>query len=152
MKKEIKFYRMNMELPVIRRTIVRYYSELVYVEYDKPYSKLYFAGEKHAYTVETTLKRLMENLPRQAFFQCNPQCIINLCRYSDYDEALRIIRMDNGKELMLAHRRIAAFNKQKASLKRLSPLCDTCYTCTNYSCPDYLLFCSEENFANQLAP
>jgi DNA-binding LytR/AlgR family response regulator len=148
MKHEIKFYRLKMEIPVIKGNVSRYYSDLVYIEHDKPLSILYFSdGSK--YTIEITLRQLMINLPCKAFFQCNRNNIINICRYEEYREEQPSILMDNKVILKLSHRKIKYFKKQKAELMRISPLCNRCLTCSNINCPDLLMFCREINTDEQ---
>ena len=145
MKREIKFYRLKIEIPVKNGEVARYYSKLMYVEHDKPFCKFYFENEKTVYTAEITMKRLMENLPQKVFFRCNRQTIINIGYYGDYYEEPPIILMDSGKELQLSHRNITAFKKQKAGLASISPLCNQCYSCTNYNCPSLSTYCQETN-------
>jgi len=147
MKREIKFYRLKMEIPVKNWEIARYYSKLMYIEHDKPFCKFYFENEKIVYMVEITLKRLMENLPPKAFFQCNRQTIINIGYYRNYCEKPPTIIMDNGKELNLSYRKITTFKKQKAELVGISPLCNRCYSCSDNNCLDLLTY-SQANHKN----
>jgi len=148
MKREIKFYRLKMEIPVKNGEISRYYSKLVYVEHDKPFCKFYFENEEIVYMVEITIKRLMENLPPKVFFQCNRQTIINIGCYSEYCEKPPKIVMNNGKELNLSYRKIATFKKQKAELVGISPLCNRCYSCPDENCFDLLSYSQENHKKN----
>jgi len=109
-----------MEIPFKNGEVVLYYSDLIYAECDKPSCKLYFEGDKNIYSIEISLRQLLENLPCKPFFQCNRQNIINLCRYKSYNTKPPVIVMNNGKELSLSFRKIAGFRRQKSGLPRFS--------------------------------
>ena len=140
MKTKIKFYRRKLEIPTYSGEVARYYSDLMYVKYEDPYSKLYFSnGEK--YKAEVPLQYLMKNLPPKPFFQCNRSTIINICYYAEIRENPPRIIMDDGTELSLSVRNIAKFKHHKAGLKRISPQCHPSSDSKNESCPDFGMFC-----------
>jgi len=145
MRREIKFYRLKMEIPFKSGEVASYFSDLLYVKYDKPFSMFYFTGEKTVLMAEITLKRLLDNLPEKPFFRCSRQIIINICRYRSFTVKPPLVVMEDGTEFKLSYRNITAFKRKKAGLERLSPLCESCYTCKNHSCSDKLIFCNTDS-------
>ena len=134
MKPKIKFHHFNMEILIENGEAIFDYADLMYVECDKPLCKLYFVNEETAYSVEISLKRLLENLPQNVFFQCNRQNIINICHYKKFTAKPPVIVMNNGKKLILSQRKLVAFRKQKACLQHISP-------CSIENCPNRLPIC-----------
>ncbi|MDR1156111.1 MAG: LytTR family transcriptional regulator [Bacteroidales bacterium] len=129
-----------MEIPDGNGEVAHYYSELICVEYQKPYCWLDFKdGSK--YKAEITIRQLLENLPGKAFYQCNRQSIINICHYRKYTENPPSVTMDNGKEFKISARNMLGFKKRKSGLTRISPPCKRCHTCGREDCPDYMIFC-----------
>ena len=63
MKSKIYFYDRKMLIPVKNGTITRYYGELMYIIFNKPYCELYFSGDTK-YMIESSLQYMIENLPK----------------------------------------------------------------------------------------
>ena len=140
MKPKINFYRRKIEILTDDGEVAYYYSDLMYVKYKDPYSWLHFSsGTK--YMVEVSIRHLLNNMPQKPFFRCNRTIIINFCYYCEYKQSSASVIMEDGTEFRLSVRNIANFKKQKASLKRISPPCPSCFDCKNENCPDFWLFC-----------
>ena len=140
MKAEIKFHPLKMEIPIQKGEVAYAYGDLVVAEYENLFMKFYFVDGK-TYKAEITLKRLLDNLPPQVFFQCNRNAIINICRYKSYGLFTSTIVMENGQELRLSARRIKAFRHQKKGLTRISTPCKEKSEYSSESCSGRSLFC-----------
>jgi len=133
MKPKIVFHDQKIEIPIKNGEVVFSYGDLIYAECDKPFCNLHFVNEKTVYSVEISLKRLLENLPQKVFFQCNRQNIINISHYKRYTTKPPVIEMENGKKLTLSYRKIVAFRSQKACIQLFLP-------CSAEDCPNLNFF------------
>jgi len=140
MKPKIKFYRRKIEISTNDGEIARYYSDLMYAKYKDPYCWLHFSGGAK-YRVEVSIRYLLKNLPSKPFFRCNRTDVINICYYREYKENPAMLILDDGAEFGLSIRNNTNFKRQKALLKRISPICHPCLENKNENCPDFLMFC-----------
>ena len=139
MKSKISFCDRKMVIPVETGVDVRYYGELMYIIFDKPYCWLHFT-ENTKYKVEVTLKDMMDNLPKEVFMKCKRSAILNLCYCKVFRKKPPVIVMDDGEKFMLSRQNVQDFRRMTNILPRISPPCHTCYTCRNDKCENRVIF------------
>ena len=144
MKSKITFYDRKMAIPVETGIDARYYGELMYIIFDKPYCWLHFTGNTK-YRVETTLQYMMNNLPKAAFIKCRRSAILNLCYFKSFRKLPQTIVMDDGATFKLSKQNVLDFKVMMSRLSRISPPCPVCYTCTNEECASRIVFCQRKN-------
>jgi len=147
MKSKIQFYLRKIEIPVEGGEVARYYFDLMYVKYKKPYCWLYFSdGAK--YIAEISVRDLMKNLPEKPFLQCNRTDIVNLRYYRGYDDDSMTVILEGGKKFGLSFCNLEAFKTKKANLKYLSPPCLRCLDCNKAKCKHFWLFCKASTLSD----
>ena len=125
----------------------RYYSDLMYATFFKPYCLLHFA-DCAEYKVVLSVSDLLKTLPEKTFCQCNRSDIINLGYYRGYDNEKEMVLMEGGHKFELSSRRRKNFKEKKESLKCLSPQCANCSDSKKGNCSDYWLFNLEPDLVN----
>ena len=70
MKKSIVFRDRKIEIPVKTGFVARYYNDIMYIDYDGCYCYITCSDKK--YRTEASLKFLKRYLPKNIFFECNP--------------------------------------------------------------------------------
>ncbi len=137
--KSIIFHDMRMEIPVKNGEIALYYAEIRQIIYKDTFCVIRYTNNI-TYTIDATLKFMLDNLPA-AFFRCNHQTIINTCYYKEYQtKPDAFIIMDNDEKITLSARRIKDFKEHKKNLARISSPCKQCYTCED-DCASRKTFC-----------
>ena len=144
MKSKIYFCDRKMLIPLKNGTITRYYGELMYIMFNKPYCELYFIGDTK-YMVENSLQYMIENLPRGGFIKCNRMAIVNICYHKIFCKNPPTIVMDNGQEFKLSRKNIKEFELLIKKASRLSPPCYACYSCDDNDCENQIVFCRRKN-------
>ncbi|MDR1666496.1 MAG: LytTR family transcriptional regulator [Bacteroidales bacterium] len=115
----IVFHELKMDISVRRGGRMYYYTDVLYVVYEKPYCVIYCKDEKKC-LVYMPLGTMQSNLPGM-FFRCNRSVIVNLCKIARYDYGKKPeITMENGQKFALAHRRKAEFKKHKTGITRIT--------------------------------
>ena len=109
MKPSIVFSDRKIEIPVKSGFVARNYDELMYIVYDGVYCYIHCTDKK--YRVETSLKYLKDNLPRDIFFECNRSAIINIRSIKEYNRFDAVIQMEDKSEFNLSRRRVKAFHQ-----------------------------------------
>ena len=130
MKSKIVFHDLKMEIHVETGIIARYYSELMYIVHDAPYSWLYFTG-RNRYRVCVSLQKMMSNLPEALFMKCRRSVIINVCYYKEYDLAKSMVVMEDGREFFLTEFNVLEFNAKRGNMRFFSP-CEKCEARMNF--------------------
>ena len=120
MKFNIVFHKQKMEISVKTGFIVHLYDELLYIVYDAPYCWLVLKGKK--YMVETSLQYIMDNLPKNDFFQCNRSVIVNINYCKEYRREESVIVMDDYEEIRLSRRRVKSFHMMRNNQFQISKL------------------------------
>ena len=108
MKSKIVFHDGMMDMPVKTGYVVRPCSELMYITYDSPDCFLHFSD--NVIKVQTSLKYLMDNLPKEVFFLCDRPVVINMRYFNMYNRIERLITMNDGAKFALSRRRVRTFN------------------------------------------
>lgn len=137
---QIKFDDRIMGISTKSGIETRYYGELMYFIFNKPYCDLYFTGNKK-YCVEISLKDLIENLPSGAFFKCKRSAVVNLCYFKAFRKREREIEMEDGKKIELSKQNVPDFGKIFSNLPCISPPCRACYECDDHACDSQIVFC-----------
>ena len=143
MKQKIVFKEKKMIIPVKTGEVYRYYGELMYVIFDKPYCWLHFTGNTK-YCVEVNLQHIMDNLPEAVYIKCKRSAIVNACYCKELKTNLQKAVMEDGTEIKLSKRNVPVFKQMMVDLPRISPPCPSCYTCKNENCINRALFCRQK--------
>ncbi|MDR0603352.1 MAG: LytTR family transcriptional regulator DNA-binding domain-containing protein [Bacteroidales bacterium] len=147
MSSVINFYPFKLELPISRNSTVVYkYSDIMYIKFDKPYSVFYLMDceRKKRYSVSVSMAKIERNLPR-ILFRCNPTTIINYCYIKEYlIHKTGILIMIDDTIITISKRKMRDFKIRKASLTRLTPLCERCHLCSSKDCQARDAFCIKE--------
>jgi len=125
LESKITFHEKKMVIPNGADIVVRYYEELMYVIFDKPYCLLYFFGNSR-YRVEISLKYMMEKLPENTFIQCKRSSILNINYFKEFKRRERIVTMVDGSEIKLSKRNLPEFIWKLNNMPRISPTCPNC--------------------------
>ena len=140
MNSKIVFIDKKMIIPTKTGTIYRYYSELKYVIFDKPYCSFHFA-DGDIYIVEDNLCNIMENLPEDIFLKCKRAAILNVCYCKELKTNPPTALMRDGKEIRLSKCNVPDFKNMMINAKQASPLCKKCYACINEKCVNRDVIC-----------
>ena len=140
-----------MEIRDKARKEIRYYGELMYVKFDKPYCDLFFT-KKRKYTVESTLKHLMDKLPEAAFLICKRSAVINLCYIRVIDRNPPMVEMEDVAILELSDKNLKDLERMRSRLNDIAPPCPICYPCKEHSCESQMLFCKRKNIWHSSEP
>jgi len=140
MKSKILFYERQMQIPVKSKIELRYYGELMYIIFDKPYCVMYFT-KKRKYWVEVSLKEMMDNLPEAVFLPCKRSVIINVCYLKSLDKKNRMIELEDGSKFKLSKENVLACEEMMSRLTDLAPPCHGCFSCDDEQCDQMILIC-----------
>ena len=143
LKQKIVFKDRKMIIFEKKGTVCRYYGDLMYVTFDKPYCRLHFAGNTK-YCTEVNLQHIMDNLPKAVYIKCKRSAIVNVCYCKELKSNPPMVVMEDGMEIKLSKRNVPVFKQMMNDLPRISPPCPSCYTCRNENCINRVLFCRQK--------
>ena len=141
MRTEILFFERKMAIPIKSGIVTRYYGELMYIKYDKPYCWLYFI-KNNKFLVEFSIQELFDNLPEASFLKCKRSAILNICYLRSFTEDSMMAEMADGTTLNLSKKNVLTIREMIKNLSEISPQCPICYPCTDEKCESQILFCS----------
>ena len=140
MKTEIVFCNKKMLISAKSGKVKRFYGELMYIKYEKPYCVFHFK-EGPKYWIEVPLQYMIDNLPDATFLVCKRSAILNLIYFKNFTANPPMIEMLDGEKFKLSKQNALKFNEMLSQLPQLSPLCPICYPCKNETCKSQALFC-----------
>ena len=108
MKSKIIFFDQKMAITTETGIVFRYYDDLMYILFDKPYCSLYFTGNVR-YMAEVPLQYIMDNLPKTTFMICKRSAVLNICYCRELKKSTRMVEMEDGTEINLSKRNMLNF-------------------------------------------
>ena len=140
MKIPIIFHDREMAIFAESEINARFYGNLMYIKFDKPYCWLHFT-ENEEFKVEIPLKVMTDNLPKAGFFKCKRSAVVNICYLLRLKVHSRTIEMNDGTTFKLSKQDVNDFRQLLKRTPRLSPPCTDCHSCTNDTCESQIVFC-----------
>jgi hypothetical protein len=127
MKSKIVFNRLEIEISTLSGIEYYPYSDLIWVQYDKPYCIFYCKrGKKRKkYLVLTSLKKISGKFPA-VFFKCNQSTIVNIRHLQRYDIIKCALVMDDDTSFALPHYKKPVFIAYKSFVEQIPIYCADC--------------------------
>ena len=136
MKYRILFHERKMEIAISTGLVFRYYGELMYIIFDKPYCVLHFTGNTK-YRVEATMQYVWDKLPDGMFLKCKRSAILNIFYCREFKKIPRLLIMEDGMEIKLSQRNVSDFKYMTGNFglsNTFKPPCGGCYNCIIEKC------------------